>query len=77
MQTTKRAIETMWIRIQDAFLSNPGLVLDNEGLRQRFGGNDRIRAAVLQSMVESGVLVRTRGGYRLAAARVAATPHAA
>lgn len=78
MQTTKRAIETLWIRIQEAFLSQPGLTLNEEGLRQRFGGNDQIRSAVLEAMIDAAVLARTpEGVYRLAAARFDATPHAA
>lgn len=67
MTGTQRSIERLWVRIQEHFLDHPRLTLTEAAIAQRFDGDDRIRRAVLDGLVESSVLQRTgTGRLRLA-----------
>ena len=66
MRTTTRAIEAAWIRIQEEFLTHPAATLTAADVRQRAAIDATISDAVLEAMLDAGVVERRGAGYRLA-----------
>ena len=58
--TTKRQIEDLVMRIEGEFLETPGLMLTVAEAQRRFGIDEITCEAVLDALVDSGVLFRTR-----------------
>ena len=58
--TTKRQIEDLVMRIEGEFLETPGLVLTVAEAQRRFGVDEITCEAVLDALVDSGVLFKTR-----------------
>ena len=66
MRTTTRVIEAVWIRVQDQFLNNPMATFTAEQVRERAGTDVVVCDAVLEALVDSGVVEQAGAGYRLA-----------
>ena len=66
MTTTTQAIGAMWIRMQDVFLNHPAATLTAEQVRAIAGTDPVVCDAVLDALVDSGVVERKADGYRLA-----------
>lgn len=66
MTTTTQAIGAMWIRIQELFLNHPAAILTAEQVRQLAATDRVVCEAVLDALVDSGVVERKADGYRLA-----------
>ena len=64
MTPTRRHIEDLIIRIQNAFLSDPALVLTLPAAQKRFGVDGVTGAGVLDALVDAGVLTIREGAYR-------------
>jgi len=58
--TTKRQIEDLVMRIEGEFLETPGLMLTVVEAQRRFGMDEITCEAVLDALVDSGVLFKTR-----------------
>lgn len=58
--TTKRQIEDLVMRIEGEFLETPGLMLTVAEAQRRFGMDEITCEAVLDALVDSGVLFKTR-----------------
>ena len=58
--TTKRQIEDLVMRIEGEFLETPGLMLTVAEAQRRFGIDEITCEAVLDALVDSEVLFRTR-----------------
>lgn len=57
---TKRQIEDLVIRIEGPFLETPGLMLTVAEAQPRFGIDEITCEAVLEALVDSAVLFKTR-----------------
>ena len=66
MTTTTHAIGAMWIRIQEVFLNHPAATLTSEQVRLLAATDSVVCEAVLDALVDSGVVERKASGYRLA-----------
>jgi hypothetical protein len=64
MTPTRRHIESLVIRIQNAFLDNPALALTLPAAQERFGIDGATGAGVLAALVDAGVLTVRAGTYR-------------
>jgi hypothetical protein len=60
-------IETLVMRVQDAFLDKPSLKLTLSQAQMRFETDDVTVEAVLEMLVDAGVLVKTPAGAYLRA----------
>jgi hypothetical protein len=58
--TTKRQIEDLVMRIEGEFLETPELMLTVAEAQRRFGMDEIMCEAVLDALVDSGVLFKTR-----------------
>ena len=57
-----RSIGSVVLRMQRAFLETPGLLLTLDDAQERFGADEVICEAVLDALVDAGVLKRTGTG---------------
>ena len=64
MTPTRARIETLVIRIQAAFLADPGLSMTLVAAQRRFGIDEATGAGVLGALVEARVLTEHHGVYR-------------
>ena len=64
MTPTRRHIENLVMRIQNAFLSDPTLALTRLAAQKRFGVDGVTGAGVLEALVDAGVLTIREGTYR-------------
>jgi len=64
MTPTRRQIENLVMRIQNAFLSDPTLTLTPSAAQARFGIDGVTCAGVLKTLVGAGVLTIQEGVYR-------------
>ena len=68
ISSRRRRIQDLVVNIQHAFLDTPGLRLTLSQARRRFSTDATACSAVLDVLVEAGVLMRTSTGqYRPAA----------
>ena len=58
--TTRRQIEDLVMRIEGEFLETPGLMLTVAEAQRRFGMDEIKCEAVLDALVDSGILFKTR-----------------
>ena len=58
--TTRRQIEDLVMRIEGEFLETPGLMLTVAEAQRRFGMDEITCEAVLDALVDSGILFKTR-----------------
>jgi len=64
MTPTRRHIEDLVIRIQNAFLCDPALGLTLPAAQNRFGVDGVTGAGVLEALVDAEVLTIREGTYR-------------
>ena len=64
MTPTRRHIEDLVIRIQNAFLCDPTLALTLPAVQKRFGVDGVTGAGMLEALVDAGVLTIREGTYR-------------
>jgi hypothetical protein len=62
MTATRQRITDILLRIQDAFLDTPGLMITLQDAKLLFGVDETTCAAILQTLTDSHVLARTRSG---------------
>jgi hypothetical protein len=62
MTATRHTITEALLRIQDAFLDTPGLMLTLQDAKLLFGVDEPTCAAILQTLTDSKVLALTRSG---------------
>ena len=63
MTPTRGQVESLIMRIQNAFLEYPTLSLTLPTAERWFGADEVTCAAVLDTLVEAQVLTRREGGY--------------
>jgi Fe2+ or Zn2+ uptake regulation protein len=64
MTPTRRQIENLVMRIQNAFLDAPALALTLPAAEERFSVAPATLAGVLDALVDAGVLTTREGTYR-------------
>jgi hypothetical protein len=64
MTPTRRQIESLVIQIQSAFLAHPLLSLTLPAAQRRFAVDEVTGTAVLDLLVDAGVLCQREGVYR-------------
>jgi hypothetical protein len=62
MTATRQRITEILLRIQDAFLDTPGLMLTLQEAKLLFGVDEATCAAILETLTDSRVLGLTRNG---------------
>lgn len=62
MVSSRRQIESLVVRVQGAFLDEPGLALSITDAQRRFGLDRPTSEAVLAALAEAGVVARTPAG---------------
>ena len=60
--TKASRIQRLVLRIQNDFLSRPGLALTRRGVARRFDADEILCGAVLTALVDAHVLARNRDG---------------
>ena len=63
MTPTRRHIENLVMRIQNAFLDDPALAMTLPAAQRRFGVDGATGAGVLEALVNAGVLTIRGGTY--------------